>query len=43
MFREVKLEVQVVQQLRHPSIVGFMGAAVKFPTDRQNTNDWCVC
>lgn len=42
MFREVKLEVQVVQQLRHPSIVSFMGAAAKFPTDRQDTNDWTL-
>ena len=42
-FREVKLELQVVQQLRHPSIVSFMGSAVRFPGDRhEDPNDWTV-
>jgi hypothetical protein len=39
MFREVKLELTIIKQLRHPSIVTFMGAAVKF-NDRGHKSDW---
>jgi hypothetical protein len=39
-FRLVKLELQVVTQIRHPMIVNFMGVAVKFPTANENPNNW---
>ena len=39
-FRLVKLELQVVTQIRHPMIVNFMGVAVKFPTANENPNCW---
>jgi hypothetical protein len=40
MFREVKLELKVVSQLRHPSIVEFLGATARFPKAGQNIKDW---
>jgi hypothetical protein len=40
MFREVHLELKVVSQLRHPSIVELLGTAARFPKAGQNIKDW---
>ena len=32
--------MQVVKQLKHPSIVSFYGVAVKFPKAGESVKDW---
>lgn len=39
---EVALELKIIKQIKHPRIVNFEGAVVRFPKDKESVNDWSI-
>jgi len=42
LLHQLKLELKIVQALRHPNVVDFIGTIAYFPEAGQNPSDWAI-